>query len=44
MHYKDNNKGFSNVYLASIKVENIFLKKAFIGLCRTRFIIDKLLR
>ena len=35
---------FSNVYLAIIKVENMFLKKAFIDLCRTRFIIDKLLR
>ena len=35
---------FSNVYLAIIKVENMFLKKAFIDLRRTRFIIDKLLR
>ena len=34
---------FSNVYLAIIKVENMFLKKAFIDLCKTRLIIDKLL-
>ena len=44
MHYKDNNNRFFHIYLAIIKIENMFLKKAFIDLCRARFTIDKLLK
>ena len=44
MYYKDNNNRFFQCLFSYCSGTKYVLKKAFIDLCRTRFIKDKLLR